>query len=61
MKGYKAAWADIIYEKKFGSRPNGIIPKLTDEISQDVKNYILYDQIRKAKGGYMKSYRRLGK
>lgn len=60
-KGYKAGWADHLYERKFGVKPDGIRPTLTDEIGPEVKNYILYDQIRKSKGGYMASIRRFGK
>ena len=50
QKGYKSSWAGHLYKQKFGEWPERIEPIPATQISDAVRKYIQYDQIRKARG-----------
>jgi len=49
-RGFKAGWAGHLFKQKFGEWPDGIEPARVTQISESVRKYIQYDQIRKARG-----------
>jgi superfamily II DNA or RNA helicase len=50
QKGFKDGWAGHIYKQKFGEWPDGIVPLPVTEISDSVRKYIQYSQIRRMHG-----------
>ena len=49
-KGFKEGWAGHIYKQKFGAWPDGIKAKPATEISESVRKYIQYNNIRRMHG-----------
>ena len=49
-KGFKEGWAGHIYKQKFGDWPDGIKGTPATEVSESVRKYIQYSQIRRMHG-----------
>jgi len=48
IKGYKRGWAYKVFEEKFGEPPLGLSTSFSPGVSDEVKNYVKYLQIKRA-------------
>jgi hypothetical protein len=49
-KGFKEGWAGHLFKQKFGVWPDGIVAKPATEISESVRKYITYNNIKRMRG-----------
>ncbi len=49
-KGFKEGWAGHLFKQKFGVWPDGIVAKPATEISESVRKYIQYHNIKRMRG-----------